>query len=318
MTKQTDTKQSIQRTRLMRLEPLDQRRVMAAAPMEIYAVSVINELRSDPAKFASEVNAMFRQTATSAHGYSADDPVWTDLRDTISNGINPQNFQLALNIMSQADPLPPLAWGGALAERSADHNDWMQTYCFAHSSISAASPSGCFFPLPGISQNVAGAANNPDLLTAASFGEFNNGVFNENIGNQSGPSMPATRAAFPVGSDGHRQRQAYFDTMNYIVETNSSDLSHLQGLLQDRREAIGIAYELLDNFGTDVQRVNFLSTHTLSRNSEVGGYLTGLAYDDENSNGFYDIGEDSSGCLTVQAVGSNTSTEYCEMPNNHG
>ncbi len=312
------TNHSKQRNRVMRLESLDSRLVMAAAPLEIYAVSVINEMRSDPVKFATDIDAMYRGTGTSAHGYGVDDPVWTDIRDTITNGVNPNNYPQALNLLSQSSPLPPLTWENSLGTKSAAHNAWMQTYCFAHSSPTAAQPSPCFAELPGISQNPSGALTNPDLINASTLGTFSSGAFNENIGNQTGPSMPATRAVYAVASDGHRQRQAYFDVMNFIVETNSANLSHLEGLLQDRRDAIGIDYVLLDQFNATPQRVNYLSTHTLSRNKDFGAYLTGLAYEDQNGNGFYDIGEQSTGCLTVQPVGSNDSTEYCETAGNFG
>ncbi|QEF96345.1 Dockerin type I repeat protein [Stieleria maiorica] len=306
------------RTRPLTFQAVEPRRVMAASAMEIYALSVVNQVRADPPAFGTALQGMIDQTVDSAHGYAASDPVWTDLRDAISVSLTPSNVAAAIDLLQSTDPLPPLTWEDSLQAKSAVHNDWMQNHCFTHSTPAGASALPCFAALPGLTYNPQGAAANPDIISAETMGPWSSGSYSENIGYQSGPSMPRTRAAHAVGSVGHRQRQAYYDIVNFVLEFNSSSLGHLEALLQDRRDAIGIDYALLDGFSNTSSATNFLATHTLSRNKDFGGYLTGLAYTDSNQNGLYDVGEHTGGCVTVLDIAAGTSTEHCVAAGDYG
>ncbi|WP_182865522.1 dockerin type I domain-containing protein [Rhodopirellula sp. JC639] len=305
-------------TRSLAFQAVEPRRVLAAMAMEIYALSVVNQMRADPPAFGNSLQGMIDQTVDSAHGYASSDPVWTDLRDAIDVSLTPSNVTAAIDLLQSTEPLPPLTWEDSLQAKSAVHNDWMQNHCFTHSTPAGASALPCFAALPGLTYDPQGAAANPDIISAETMGPWSSGSYSENIGYQSGPSMPATRAAHAVGSDGHRQRQAYYDIVNFVLEFNSSSLGHLEALLQDRRDAIGIDYALLDGFSNTSSATNFLATHTLSRNKAFGAYLTGLAYTDSNQNGLYDIGEHTGGCVSVLDLAAGTSTEHCVAAGAYG
>ena len=306
------------KTRRLKFESFEKRLVMAASAMEIYALSVVNVMRADPPAFGNSLESMIAQTGTAAHGYSVNDPVWTDLRESIRVSLKPSNVDAAINLLKSTQALPPLTWEDSLETKSAFHNDWMQNHCFTHSTPAGSAALPCFAALPGLPYDPQGAAANPDLISAETLGPWSSGSYSENIGYQSGPSMPATRAAHAVGSNGHRQRQAYSDIVNFVLEFNSSSLGHLEALLEDRRDAIGIDYALLDGFDNTSSATNFLATHTLSRNKDFGAYLTGLAYTDSNDNGLYDIGEHSSGCVTVLDVAASSTTQHCVAADAYG
>ncbi|PNY38784.1 hypothetical protein C2E31_02455 [Rhodopirellula baltica] len=284
---------------------------MVASPMEFYALDVINQMRADPPAFADVLDDMRRNRTATGHGFSNTDPVWQDLRTAIASSLTPSNVSAAIDLLRATEPLPPLAWEDSLYLESDHHNTWMQTTCFAHSTAENGSASSCLGQMPGLTYNPSRAASTPDYIGKSTLGEWSSGAFNENIGYQSGPTMPQTRAEYAVGSDAHRQRQAYYDVVNFVLEFNSSSLGHLEALLHTKRDAIGVAYELLDGFSPSSSDTNFLATHTLSRNSNIGGYLVGIAYDDANENSGYDIGEETSGCVSVESVDGQFADEFC-------
>lgn len=304
-------------------ERLEPRRLLGATPMEIYAMRLVNTMRSDPPAFAEVLDDMRLNRASSGHGYANTDPVWVDLRQAISVSLMPSNVPAAISLLRSTDPLPPLAWEDSLFAESNNHNQWMQSTCFAHSTPESAAASPCLGQLPGMPYNPQRAASNPDRIGENTLGEWSSGAFNENIGYQSGPTMPATRQAYAVGSDGHRQRQAYYDVVNFVLEFNSGSLGHLEALLHPRRDAIGIAYETIDGFSQVSSDTNFLTTHTLSRNASIGGYLTGVMFDDQNRNGWFDLGEQIGmdgpgqlgdrvkGCVLVTSIDATFSEHFC-------
>ncbi|MCC9600147.1 dockerin type I domain-containing protein [Stieleria sp. JC731] len=306
------------RSTSQRFERLEHRHLMAAAPMEIYAMEIVNLMRQDPPAFADVLDQMRSNQAGEGHGFANTDPVWQDLREAIEIGFMPSNVPAALELLRGTDPLPPLTWEDSLYAESSNHNNWMQTTCFAHSTPENSSASGCLGQLPGLTYNPSRAASQPDYIGDSTLGEWSSGAFNENIGYQSGPTMPHTRDAYQVGSDDHRQRQAYYDIVSFVLEFNSGSLGHLEALLHPRRDAIGIAYATLDGFSIFSSDTNFLATHTLSRNASVGAYLTGIAYDDTDNNGLFDLGEQSSGCISVTPVNSSTTTQYCSSDDEVG
>ena len=288
----------------LRLQRLEDRRLLAATAMEVYAWTIVNTLRADPAQFADDLAGLRGDTSGAyvAHGYSGNDPVWDDIRDRLNDtgNANPQHYAESLALMRATDPLPPIAFSNSLQERSADHNAWMQTHCFAHSTFGSRPPEPCIALLPGFpTQSMSLGMSDPDRISGNDLGDAFGNVHSENIGSWRGDPLPQTRMRFGSNTNEFRQRLAYFDIITYVTEVNSANLSHLQNLLAENRNAIGIDYFVRDAYTTAPAVTVLLSTHTLSRNSSVGGYLTGISYDDANSNQYYDIGEETERCVTV-------------------
>jgi hypothetical protein len=295
---------------MLHLECLEPRALLSATTAyEIYAWSLINQMRENPKTFADEIDGLYRNTLSSGHGVLASDPVWTDLRQMINTSHYPQHYGEALALMRVQPPLGPLAWEYPLETISYEHNLWMTTHCYAHSYYPGGTPSECFGNLPGYSQ--PGINGDPDLVNPTILGTWSNGRWGENISFETGSSLPATRGAYGTGTPAHRQRQAYADTLGYLLEFNSDTLGHLKNLLsRDRTDgagltlstenktiaklnAIGVDFLYRDG-GLSTGTTNLLGTHTLSAHSLPaggGGYFTGLVYEDFNRNRQYDAGE---------------------------
>ena len=72
------------RTFLGSPEVLESRIALAISPYETYALLLINRMRTDPAKFGTELrNLHNNRSFVSTHGMRGDDPIWTDLRADI-------------------------------------------------------------------------------------------------------------------------------------------------------------------------------------------------------------------------------------------
>lgn len=300
---------------------LEDRIVPTLSSAEVYGWSVVNRMRADPPKFADELENLYWNrpvTAATAHGVANTDPVWTDIRQTINNGGNPNNFWLALELMRAQPKLGPLGWDVQLEQISDDHNAWVASHAFAHSwwNDPPSNPQPTGFPLPGLPGT--GVNGDPDPINPTVLGA-NFGGWAENIGYDIGASLTATRTSFGTGSAAHRQRQAYADVIGFITEVNSSSLGHLRNLLSRDNaasasgqfgalSALGLDYDTYDA-GLTGGTTNFVSTHTLSqriRPTGAGGYLAGLVYRDLNGNGAYDVGEGVQATVQVSGMASTT------------
>jgi hypothetical protein len=132
-------------------EGLEPRVLLSTSPHEIYAWSIVNEMRENPPRFADELEGLYRNTIREAHGVKASDPVWTDLRRVI-NDKNTAHFWEALELMRKQPRLGPLAWEDDLEQRSQDHNTWMESHCYGHSWWYSNPKPGCDGKMPGLSQ----------------------------------------------------------------------------------------------------------------------------------------------------------------------
>ncbi|MEM6470195.1 MAG: hypothetical protein AAF802_11620 [Planctomycetota bacterium] len=297
-------------SRFSRFQRLEDRRLLTAS-MGVYAWELINQMRANPSGFADELEAMVNGTgplanATSGHGYDQTDPLWDDIRRSISFSSFPEHFDEALALLRSRDPLGPLGWEDSLHTRSSDHNDWMENHCFAHSQYGVNGSSSCGAFLPGFTQ--PGINGNPDIVTAAVLGPWSNGAWGENIGYGVGNSAFNSLSEFGADSDAYLQRLSYHITLGFIIEVNSTSLGHLENLLRSDQDGsgqmnvIGIHIDVYPQSGSPT--TSFLVTHTLSNRprtegNEDGAYVTGVAYQDGNSNGYFDIGEQ----LDVTEVG---------------
>lgn len=318
------------RCALPRVEGLETRVVLSMSATEAYGWYILNVMRANPAQFANELEGLYKGTISQAHGVSSSDPVWVDLRKQIDGAPYKEHFWQALALLRAQQPLGPLAWSDRLEQISTEHNDWMTTHTYAHSYYPGNPPPQSSGTLPGFKQpGINGDYDviSPDVLKyPGASGNWSTGDWAENIGYKSGGSLPETRKKFGTGTTAHRQRQAYADIVGFIIEVNSTSLGHLKNLLSRDdvssgfglaqaknksigvKNAIGIDYNFYDS-GLSNGNTNFLATHTLSTAKQYngeGGYIAGVAYEDKNSNGRYDMGEGvdisweiSDGLLTV-------------------
>ena len=207
--------------------------------------------------------------------------------------------------MRSTTPAGPFGWDELLESRADNHNQWMKVNGFEHTGVN----SGNRFALPGYTKNDSAPAD-----TWGYSGQFS--WYGEDIGFAVG-SLAASKAAYNSGTinlAGLQQRAAFLDTVAYMLELNSSSLGHLQNLLgRDSGSdpnlpsfnAIGIdtdlyeapaAYEAQDGVPEA-----WVSTHRLGlyRPGGVGGYIAGIAFDDQNGNDYFDVSEGAS--VTVDA-----------------
>lgn len=278
---------------------------------EAYAWTILNTMRADPVKFANDLEGMYKRTISSAHGYSVNDPIWKDIREGIANSRHKEpRFNMALTLLRAQPRLGPLAWEDRLETMSDEHNTWMRNYGYTHSLFDGGTGT---LPraLPGFTQQTFAGY---DPVNATVLGSAFNVSWGENIGYSTG-SLSNTKNSYSVGSSGYRQRQAYKDIVDFIIEVNNSSadhpLGHLENLLgRDTysnsgfglaggnksigyKNAIGIGYTFYDS-NASTGNTSQLTTHTLSQHKQysgLGGYIAGIAYSDKNGNGAYDIGE---------------------------
>ena len=300
---------------LPQVEGLETRVVLSMSATEAYGWYILNVMRANPAQFANELEGLYRGTLSQGHGVSSSDPVWVDLRKQINSAPHKEHFWQALALMRTQQPLGPLAWSDRLDQISEEHNAWMTTHAYAHSYYPGNPPPTSAGSLPGFKQpGIRGDYDiiSPDVLKyPGAPSNWSTGAWAENIGYASGGSLPETRRKFGTGTAAHRQRQAYADMIGFMIEVYSDSLGHLKNLLSrddvsagfglaqaknksiGTKNAIGIDYNFYDS-GLSNGNTNFLATHTLSTAKQYngeGGYIAGVAYEDKNSNGRYDIGE---------------------------
>lgn len=284
--------------RTTRIERLESRRLLTAA-METYAWHLINEMRADPPAFATSLETAVADNGLGGYGYAGDDPLWDDIRRTIDRSFNPQHYQESLALMRATESRGPFGWENSLAQVSQNHNDWMETHCFAHSQYGDSGSASCGGSLPGFSQ--PGINGDPNIVDASVLGPWSDGAWGENIGYGAGTPLFNSASQFGTDSDAYRQRLAFSSTLGFIIEVNSSSLGHLENLLRNDQagsgqlNTIGIDFEVYaENFGTS--NTTYLVTHTIANRrrtdaSQLGHYVAGVAYSDANGNGAYDLGE---------------------------
>lgn len=288
----------------LRLEALEGRDAPAAAidqPYEAFAFALINELRQDPAGFATELDHLRRGT-DAAFGYSANDPVAADLRNLINGAARPANYSAAIRFLRATPAVGPLGWDATLADRAAGHNDWMRGHAFEHTATDATRKA--YLP----NYNTGYKGGNPDAWGLGSAWTR----WGEDIGYTYG-LLAHSKAALKAGRIGlveFQERAAFIDTISYVVEVNSPNLAHLKNVMASDvggYNAIGLDIDLYEGPGEVRDKIGeaTVSTHRfgLTRPGGTGGYITGLVYRDGNSNDSFDAGEGIA--ATVSIAGPN-------------
>jgi hypothetical protein len=301
----------------LRLEVLEGRDVPAVtidSPAEAYSWVLVNEIRSDPAGFADRLDKLRRGQVESAFGFKKADPVWADLQRLISYSTWPAHYAQALQMLRSSPAVGPLGWDDILEDRAGDHSDWMRTHAFEHTAQDHSFKTY----IPGYRTSYQGG-------DADTWG-YDPGRYywwGEDIGYTYG-LMSNSKAAYVAGRFGRigfEQRAAFIDTISYVLEVNSPNMAHLKQLLapdsgpdngNPQFNAIGMdldfhegPYETRDGLGEAT-----ISTHRLGlyRPGGNGGFLTGILYRDDNSNGAFDAGEGVGSSISVSGPVSFTET----------
>jgi hypothetical protein len=311
---------------VLRLEGFEDRIVPAVAidsAYETYAWVLINTLRQNPAAFANNLQGLVNGTVNSAFGFAKTDPVITDLKAMINGAGVPANYAASLNLMRATTAAGPLAWDELLEDRAGSHNDWMKANGFAHTGTT-----GTRTVIPGFSVNNTAPADTWGYPT----GRYSS--WGENIGWAAG-SARNTKTGYnssAFGLAGLQEREAFLDTVAYMLELNSDSLGHLKNLL-GRDAGSSVTLPSFNAIGMDEDLYEapsqyevhdgvpeaWVSTHRLGlyRPNGTGGFVTGIVFDDANGNRYYDAGEGSSVVVDVRDAGGNGFTDTL-TPTHHG
>ena len=292
------------------------------SPHEAYAWALVNSLRQDPTAFANNLQGLVNGTVSSAFGFAKSDPVITDLKGMISRASFPAHFAASLTLMRATAPAGPLGWDETLEGRAGVHTDWMKANGFAHTATTHPRSA-----IPGFT------ANNSAPADVWGYPANTYWSWGEDIGWAVG-SLSATKAAYNAGGltpTGVYQRAAFLDTVGYMLELNSSSLGHLQNLL-GRDSGSGGGLPTYNALGADIDLYEapgnyeaqdglpeaFVSTHRFGLyRPYAGGFVTGLAYQDANGNGYYDAGEGSAVTVHIRDAAGNGLTTAVG-PGQHG
>ncbi|HKB03422.1 MAG TPA: hypothetical protein VKD90_14460, partial [Gemmataceae bacterium] len=284
----------------LRVEACEDRVVPSATidtGYEAYSWVLINTLRADPAGFADRLQGLVNGTVPGAFGFGKGDPVIADLRGLVNRALSPANYGASLALMRSTPPAGPFAWDEVLAFGANAHTRWMKANGFAHTGTT-----GGRVTIPGFDRNDSA----PPDEWGYGYPTFN--AWGEDIAWAVGAArnIKAAYVNGSLGMAGLRQREAFLDTVAYLLELNSSSLGHLQSLLA-RDDGSGGGLPAFNAIGIDTDLYQapaayeaqdgvpeaWVSTHRLglSRPGGSGGYVAGVAFQDDNGNGFYDVGE---------------------------
>jgi hypothetical protein len=293
---------------MLRVEQVEERLTPAVTidtAYDTYAWVLINSLRQNPTAFANTLDGLRAGSVSSAFGFTKSDAIIADLKTMISNASVPAHYQQSLSMMRSTAPAGAYGWDDLLESRADNHNEWMKVNGFEHTDVN----SGHRMALPGFTKNDTAPAD-----TWGYSGQFS--WYGEDIGFAVG-SLQSTKAAYNSGAislAGLQQRAAFLDTVAYMLELNSNSFGHLQNLL-GRDSGSDPALPSFNAIGIDVDLYEapamyevqdgvpeaWVSTHRLGfyQPGGTGGYISGIAYVDQNKNGYFDVGESSS--VTVVA-----------------
>ncbi len=324
------SRHALRRTRLD-AEALEDRVTPAAmSAYEASALQIVNQLRADPAGFANDLKHLYLGgTYQSPTGYVASDPIWTDLRSVIDvsevlsswrSGFTSTGANTFLSVASALTARGPLVWDSAIQNGAVDHDQWMFTNAYAHSSFIEGQAPNFFespsFPIPGISRNF-------NVATADFFNYVGLGLSGagENISyayNTGGASFQAYLQG-QISLDGYYQRLVYADIIGFVMEYNnnnsvSNPWGHLN-VLTNNYNVVGISTYFYENPVENYQdgiAESYFSTHRLGQRSG-SSYANILVYQDFNNNNVYDAGEGLAAQVTSTFAGGSfalSSTGY--------
>lgn len=276
---------------------------------EIHALQIVNQMRADPAAFANDLKQLYLGGAyLSPSGYSASDPIWTDLRAAINSAQSKSSWRSGftstgpdtfLSVASALAPRAPLAWDAAMQDGAVNHNQWMYDNVYAHSVFTqGAPPSSGETPsnhIPGISRNYNVAQG--DFYDYVGLG-LNAAGENVSWGVNQGSVAYQAYKNGQISLDGFYQRFVYADVLGFMLEYNngsSNAWGHLQNLASATYNfnVVGLANYLYENPVESPQNSvaqSSFTTHRIGLRPNVS-YANVLLYQDLNHNNIYDAGE---------------------------
>jgi len=302
-------------------ERLESRIALTISPFEAYALLIINKMRADPAKFGAELrNLHNNRNFVSTHGMRGDDPIWTDLRNSIReaegrttaagikwySGFNGRGGETFLSVISALPRTGPLVMNIQEDHGAGLHNNWMLENGFAHTGDRATSSVDGLGFNPNATPDTY-VPNPPDPLYHPFLLRQS-----ENIGyGYQLNSLPATEAAWRQGKltwEGFFQRYVYADTLGFMLEKDNASttdpwghLLNMAGYSPDLQPATSIggsgskslgtinAAGIAFNYKNTGSRVTW-TTHRFSHDP-TRSYIGFVTYRDLNKNNFYDVGE---------------------------
>jgi hypothetical protein len=294
------------------LELLEDRVTPAITSYDVYALTIINEMRADPAAFGQELaNLYANPNYVAPDGMSGNSPAWQQLRVGINTAQQLGTWQSGfasggagtfLNTISSLPPSRPLVLEGPVEgidyQGGAEgHAAWMYTNGYLAHSVFGSQPLDLSAPLSGLGLTpVPNPA--PDHMPTTDMAEIiAAGVVPSFV---SGGTITNT---VPV------QQSVYDDILGYILDYSNFDIrtnpyGHLLALAaQDPlTPGPGPAYNVMglaESQYTNSQGFPLLlSTGRLGLVSDES-FIAGVVYNDNNNNGWYDPGEGVSGQVTI-------------------
>jgi hypothetical protein len=292
-----------------RLELLEDRITPAITSYDVYALTIINEMRADPMAFGQELaNLYANPNAVSPDGMSGSSVAWSQLRQGISaaqqagawqsgfNGGGPGTF---LSTISSLPPGSPLVLEGPVEgidyQAGADgHTAWMYNNGYLAHSVFGSEPLDLSDPLSWAGLTPVPNPT-PDRIPQANMGE----IIGSNV-------VPFTVGGSPVVP---LEQSVYDDVLGYILDYanfagKTNPYGHLRALAaQDPlTPGPGPTFNVMgmaENPYTTPSGVPILlSTGRLGLVPDES-FVAGVVYNDSNNNGWYDPGEGLSGQVTI-------------------
>ncbi len=271
-------------------EVLEARELLTITTYELYALDLINSMRSNPTQFGMDLKRLYNNEPgfIASHGVESRDPVWTDLRRII-NYFEGRTFPIDEN--NDGRPESHEIWRSGFVGSYSD--TFLSTiYALPSSGPLVMSTNSSDFPV----DLDATSEQHIQWMRQNGYGHSNLDWSNvpgakENIGQQN--SLTATAAAYGQNTYGYLKRQAYVDTLGYIIDWANPRFGHLKNLAGPTQSS-----NLMLSANKSIGPSNLIgiaidhdfSTHHIIHDPSHS-YFQMSVYLDHNRNSFFDPNE---------------------------
>jgi hypothetical protein len=151
----------------VQIEELEDRLTPSATSYDVYALTLINEMRGNPAAFGQELKNLYANPSYVApDGMSGNTAVWKDIRQDINqsektsswrsgfNGPGSNTFLSVITALPRTRPLviENLVEGVNFQQGADNHVSWMATNGYMAHSLLGSNPLDLSTPIPGFAQ----------------------------------------------------------------------------------------------------------------------------------------------------------------------